>query len=177
MRYCIGYAPTGPIVEYRKKLTADLAERFGIMDLSLRVPAHITVIYPIEHVDADREQITARIKSFVVGKQAIPVTIEGFGVLTHTSGTVYLAPKAEPRLQTFIKEAISTFADPADYTKFGGEFRPHISVARHLTPEQTTAIAAYVNSLPTPHFDLTFDSLSLFEFTDVWRIVSTHQFA
>lgn len=174
MRLCIGYAPAGPLVEYRNKLTADLAERFGIMNLSLRVPAHITVIYPIEH--ANIEDITAQIKAFVTHKQAFPITIEGFGTLTHTSGTVYLAPKDEPRMQAFIKEAIATFAHPDDYTKYGGEFRPHISVARHLTPEQTTAIATYVNSLPTPRFNLTFDSLSLFEFTDVWRIVSTHPF-
>jgi len=168
MKYFIGYAAEGEITNYYKTITSDLASRFGIMNLSERVPAHLTLVYPNESNSIDI--VLERIKSFILDKNPIPFTINGFGEFTGEDGTIFLSPVRDQVLQSFIKEAITTIASAADYTRYDDEFHLHMSVARHLDPELSESIWKYLKTLPSPKFELKFNNISVFEFTNRWDL-------
>src|SRR3989338_8279152 len=100
MKYFIGYAADGEITDYYQAITTDLSSRFGILNLSEKVPAHLTLVYPKESEEIG--QTLKAVKSFVNDKKPIPFIINGFGKFTGKDGTIYLAPIRDEILQTFI---------------------------------------------------------------------------
>jgi 2'-5' RNA ligase len=170
MKYFVGYSAPQVVSEYYKWMTADLAKKFGIINNSDRISAHLTIIYPFE-VDS-LEKIESIIKNFVHQKSAIPFTIKGFEQFTGNDGTVFLAVEPNLTLQSFIRDCIYSIGDPEQYYRYGSEFKLHMSIARHLTPDLGQEIMKYLKTLPIPQFELLFDNLSIFiNENDKWRII------
>lgn len=161
MRYFIGYVATGEIETYYNALTADLHERFGVQDLSKRVPPHITLKPPFDADDIS--PMEEQVESFLKGKKAMPFRVEGFDAFWENRETIFLAVHADATLDMFLKECRTEFH--------------HMSVARHLNGDSFEEVWGYVASLPNPRFEAWFDNLTLFVLeNEKWEVKRTFRF-
>ena len=172
-KYFIGYKGGGDIEKYYQAITKDLHEKFGIRNLSLRVPSHCTLKYPFE-LD-DTSDIENRINEFLADRFPIEFLIEGFGTFDDNHKTIFLSPTHTDALDAFVEDFIISLGDLNEKEKFNPKgFRLHISVARHLTEETFLEVWNYLNTLSRPHFVLSFDNITLFILEDnVWRVKKT----
>ncbi|MEK7538973.1 MAG: 2'-5' RNA ligase family protein [Patescibacteria group bacterium] len=167
MRYFIGYKGGGDIEKYYQHLTADLSGRFGIADLSRRVPPHFTLKYPF--VVNNTANIEKSIEIFLEGKKSIPSVIDGFDRFDHE--TIFLSVAPSHELSVFVKDCITELGDLGDVEKFDADtYRLHLSVARHLDVATFDLVWGYLNDLPKPHFEFLFDNVTLFvEEDNTWN--------
>lgn len=86
MRYFIGYLASDEIAKYYNSITTDLSNRFGIEDLSKRVPAHITIIYPFESDTSEGTE--ERIGNYIHNKTSFDFRVKGFGEFKGNDGTL-----------------------------------------------------------------------------------------
>jgi len=59
-----------------------------------------------------------------------------------------------------VKEIISEIGEIGEDRKFE-VYKPHLSVARHLTEHKSDTVFEYLNKLPQRRFDLVFDNLAI----------------
>ena len=170
MRHAVVYLGEGEIEQYYNAITTELSARFGINNLSMRVPPHLTLKYPFETDDTSIAE--KRIEDFLKSKTPIKFLIDGFGRLDDNNETIFLSPVRTGTLDAFVEDCIIKLGDLGEEKKFDPKkFRVHMSVARHLTSEMFEQIWSYVNSLPRPRFQLIFDNLTLFVFeNEKWEI-------
>jgi 2'-5' RNA ligase len=172
-RYYVGHLIKGDAAEYYKHITADLAERFGVKNLSEKAPPHFTFKAPFE--SSNIEEFEQKLGDVASRQKPAPLSIEGFGRM---GKTVFLAIKPDPELQKQANEialALSQFGQSRRSVPIPLRF--HVSVARFLKPKQLREIWDYVQTLPKPQFDVTFDGLALFVFVGRrWEIQSTWPF-
>ncbi|MCW9054407.1 MAG: 2'-5' RNA ligase family protein [Candidatus Pacebacteria bacterium] len=163
-RYFVGHLITDEVVaRYYKHLTTNLSERFGIKNLSLHTPPHLTLKPPFESGD------TALFKELlgeIAGEErSIPLTIEGFGSFTQKDGggIVYLAVRKSGVIQAHaerIVDRIAEFGEGKNLLR-----RPltlHVSVARFLSPEDMGHVQEYLKNISLPQFDLVLNNITLF---------------
>ncbi len=170
MRHFIGYKGNAEVEKYFNAITTELHEKFGVSNLSLRVPPHLTLKYPFEMEDTS--DVENRISEFLINKRSFQFIIDGFGRLDDNNETIFLSPTRTDTLDAFVKDCIVTLGDLNEEKKFDPEkFRVHMSVARHLDDKLFEQIWNYVNALSRPRFELPFDNLTLFKFeNEKWGV-------
>ncbi len=173
MRHFIGYNGNTEVEKYYDAITTELHEKFGVSNLSLRVPSHLTLKYPFETEDtSDAEN---HIREFLINKSSFKFSIDGFGRFDDNNETIFLSPTRTDTLDAFIEDCIVTLGDLNEEKKFDPKkFRVHMSIARHLDDGLFEQIWDYVNTLPQPRFALLFDNLTLFMLeNDKWKVKRT----
>ncbi len=90
MEYFVGYLIENEASEYYKQVTSDIAQRFGIINLSLSIPPHLTLKIPNEISDIeDFENYVFEIASKT---KTSNLTINGFEKFDGTkNNTIYLS--------------------------------------------------------------------------------------
>ena len=158
--YQIGYLADGEVQKYYETLTLDLSRRFGVEDLSHKVPAHLTLKYPF--ASDDTTEIEKRIDDFTFGKNPIPFIINGFDRFENNKGTIFLSINQSAELSAFVKDCITELGNLNEVRKFDpNDYKLHLSVARHLRPETSDLICNYLATIPKPRFELSFDNLTI----------------
>ncbi len=170
MYHFIGFLCNQDIQKYYQSITTDLSVRFDIKNLSDRVPAHLTLVYPFE--SEDTSVIEDKIKNFVRGKAAMNFTLGGFGRFDDNSRTIFIPVKSTQVLSEFVKECIIEIGSLCESEKFDPEtFKLHASVASKLSSEISDAILLHLMTLPEPYFLASFDKITLFVFeNEMWRV-------
>lgn len=170
MRHFIGYLGKGEVEKYYNAISTELHEKFGISNLSLRVPPHLTLKYPFGADDTS--DIENRIKEFLINKPAIQFFIEGFGRFDDNNETIFLSPTRTDALDAFVEDCIVSLGDMNEEKKFDPKkFRVHMSIARHLNDDLSQEIWNYVIALPKPCFEMVFGNLTLFVLeNNKWRV-------
>lgn len=173
MRHFIGYLGKGEVEEYYNALTTELHEKFGIRNLSLRVPPHLTLKYPFETDDAADTE--SRMKEFLTDKPTFPFFIKGFGRFDDNNKTIFLSVTQNDALSAFVEDCIVSLGDMEEKKKFDAKkFHIHMSVARHLDDDLSEQIWKYVSTLPPPYFEMLFDNLTLFvQENERWKVQRT----
>lgn len=174
MRYFIGNLIRGEAAEYYKTTCADLAARFGIEDVSAIVPPHITVKTAFEKPSVEA------IDDLLALNTEAPVIPLSFSSWNHfTTRTIFLEGKNIPQeLKSYAKDIVSKLASigipssPQDQ-----ELHIRMSLARFLKPEQYENVWKYLQSTPTPSFDINFDNLTIFvkekREDKAWKVLKT----
>jgi 2'-5' RNA ligase len=170
MKYFIGYLAEGEVEKYYNAITAELAGKFDVGDLSKRVPPHLTLKYPF--VSDDISSVEKTIEHFLIDKKPIPFVIDGFDKFDDNSETVFLSVTHDDVLYSFVKECITELPGTEERKNFdAGKFRLHMSVVRHIDVSMCDRILEYLAIQPKPHFDLSFDNLTLFNLEDnMWKV-------
>ena len=174
MQYFVGYLVEGEASDYYKKLTSDLAQKFGIKNLSDFIPPHFTFRIPsetekIEDFEHYLEQLSSSIKP-------VDISISGFDKLEGRRMTIFLsATSADMDELEGVIDSLEQY-DEANKTPK----RPlilHTSVARFLSPEQCEEVWSYIQSLPNPHFNLKFNNLTIFKLVEEnWEVYKIFPF-
>jgi 2'-5' RNA ligase len=174
MQYFVGYLAEGEASDYYKTLTSDLEQRFGIKNLSNFIPPHFTFRIPfetekIEEFEQYVDQLTSNVKP-------VGMSINGFDKLEGKRMTIFLSATSES-MDTLegIIDSLEQY-DGANKTPK----RPlilHTSIARFLSPEQCGDIWNYLQTLPTPQFNLKFDNLTIFKLVEEnWEVYKIFRF-
>ena len=173
MRYCITYIADDKVQAYFKDLTEHLSAKFGISNLSKRIPAHITLKYPFE--TEDTTEIETRIEH--IAKTIMPVSFKVGGVNRFDDGfeTIFIEVEHSPEFKNNIVKCISGLGEFDEDRKFEIENRTfHISIARHLDSTTSDTIFEYLNAEGLPwlkNFDVAFDNITLMKYGDeVWSV-------
>lgn len=176
-RYFVGNLIQGEVAEYYRAFTADLTKRFKVPNLSEKIPAHFTLKPPFETDDVT--PFAAEVKDVAASCAPIPFYVKGFGGFG--SHTIYLSILPHPEFQETaerIVDALNNFGE--NKRMLPRPFHPHLSLARAYYSNQQiiNAIWDYVQTLPSPTFELIFDNLTLFEYVDHrWEIYETCPFS
>ncbi len=175
MRYFVGYIIEGEAAKYYKTLNEDLFNRFGVKNIALTKPLHMTFKAPFEsdNIEPFNEQL-----SDLSQRAPTPFVLNKFGRFETFDLTIYLAPVENKILQQNvdkIADAISGFGDKKLPTHL--PIRLHASIARHLKPELVAKVWEYLMNLPAPYFELSFNNLTLFKDNNgSWEVESIHHF-
>jgi 2'-5' RNA ligase len=161
-RYFIGYLIQGSAAEYYRKITADLSEKFGIKNLSLRLPPHFTFKPPFDADDLED------VKKFVdvLSKEVknLPIVFDGFGRFSENNRTIFLKVREDEELLMSVEKIVDRLEKVGgNRLKIPKPVHLHASIARGLTPRQSKEIWAYLMTLPAPHFEMRFDNITVFE--------------
>lgn len=178
MRYFAGYKVSGDAALYYTQAGEGLAREFGLRNLSLSIPPHVTLKAPFE--TENRAQLEALLLTIARETEPMPLVIDGLGSAELESCTVFLSVQDNTPL-------FATMERIADVLAPFGEGRqqlprpivPHVSVARHLAPEQVEKVLAFLNErYPEPRFVCQFDHLALFSHTGSgWNTEAQFPFA
>lgn len=168
MRHCIASVIEGDIQQYYLKMTRELSEKFGIRDISKKIPAHITLKYPF-HTD-DLTSAREKIRSVVEMCDATEFIVDGFDHFDRT--TIFLSLRFDKTFDTRIRECVVKLGQFNEIKSFDSEkFVYHISLARHLNEDTFPIVWNYLHSLPHPHIKGMFDNISILTETDeVWHV-------
>lgn len=175
MRYFIGYLIRGEASEYYRTTCAELAGHFGIENISSIVPPYVTIKAPFE-----RGTIEAidDILSLSTDMPAQPIEFSGWNHFT--TRTIFLdIPKPSNELKNFVKEILAKISSTG-VPVAPQEFNPHLhmSIARFLKPNQYQEVWKYLQSTPSPKFELKLDNLTIFfkENKDqkAWKVWKTY---
>lgn len=171
MRYFIGYLGGGDIEKYYQNITSELSDKFGIRNLSRKVPVHFTLKYPFESEDTSK--VEKDIEVFLKNKTPTPFVINGFDKFGYK--TIFLSVEPNGELMSLVKDCLSTLGDLGEIEKFDAdEYRLHLSVARHLDPVTFELVWDHLSLLPNPHFELAFDNITLFVLEGgIWNVKKT----
>ncbi|MFA6459195.1 MAG: 2'-5' RNA ligase family protein [Candidatus Paceibacterota bacterium] len=174
MRYFIGNLIRGEAAEYYKATCEDLANHFGVENISIITPPRITVKSSFErpNIDAVDDAI-----SLLAEAPPIPLALSGWNHFT--TRTIFLdAPTVPKELQEYIRTVLHKLQGlgipltPQEQTS-----HIHMSIARFLRPDQYTKIWEYLASMPAPTFDIMFDNLTIFvkEYREdkAWKVLKT----
>lgn len=173
-KYFAGYLVGGEAAEYYAKIANDLAFRFGVRDLSERIPPHFTLKPPFttDNLASFREALAA-----LAGKEhPTPFVLEGLD--SHSGGTVYLAVAQNAAFRRQAEKLVHALFPFGEHQKtLRLPFTPHVSIARYLTEEEKAKVLEYLGMLPSPRFELSFDNLTLFAHDGArWRAEETFKF-
>lgn len=167
--YFVGHLIEDSRAEYYGTLTADLAKRFGIEDLSKRIPAHLTLKPPFS--PEDLSSFKREVEELATGTESLPLRISGFG--RFGMRTIFLDIEADASLQNAAESVARSLGAPIR----SNPLHLHVSVARHLDQETFKDVWEYVQELPRPEFDTRFDNLTLFKKTGrEWAIEERYSF-
>lgn len=161
MKYSIVYEIKGEAGAWHQKIAREISEKFGTWKMHEVLPPHITLFYPFETSNIDSvnnflREITSQTKipgDFVMSDfdwfpdKAVFATIE-------TTPPVYEAVER-------IRKGIETI--PGMQKDMYPVWHPHATLANWLTPEEISAVFAYVHTLEKPHFILPFDSVTIYQ--------------
>ncbi|MEK7501397.1 MAG: 2'-5' RNA ligase family protein, partial [Patescibacteria group bacterium] len=174
MRYFIGNLIRGEAAEYYKATCADLASRFGVEDVSAIVAPHITVKAPFERHEIE---MIDDVISMVTEAPAISLSLSKWNHFG--ARTIFLDAIQPPLpLKEYMKSVLSKLR-AMGISLNSQEFDPHIhlSLARFLKPDQFNNIWKYLESMPAPQFDITFDNLTIFQKEKIedkaWKVMKT----
>jgi 2'-5' RNA ligase len=174
MKYFVGYHIGGEAERYYEDLCADLSRRFGIEDLSRRLPAHCTIKPPFDADDVSG--IEAKLASLAGALEPTPVLMEGFGHFG--TRTIFMPILYGPDTRTQVADMLEVLDVPLRTDRPAGDFALHVSLARFLTPPLFSSIWNYVEKLEKPQFGLQFDNMTLFEHNGRrWNIAESYMFA
>ena len=176
MKYYVGCLIKGKAADYYKEITTDLAQRFGIKNLSDTKPPHLTFKAPFETEGI--ETFEKEISEMASRQKVSQFCIKGFSRFDLESKTIFLAIKPDPELQRKANGIVKALMHFGENRKFVPEpLYLHVSIARYLDFELSQKIWAYVATLPAPQFKVAFDNLTLFVNQDNrWEIKSTFSF-
>lgn len=176
MRYCIAYIANNEVQEFFKEITEELGIKFAVANLSKRVPAHITLVYPFESdncaaIELQLEKVSQSIKP-------VSFTIGGFERFTDNKKTIFMKVEGSDAFYESVKScivSIGTFDEDRKFDLHDRKF--HISIVRNLNPEISDAVTAYLENQSIPHFDSIFNNIALLEFrNDIWKIKRVFNF-
>ncbi len=171
MRYCIVYvAQQEAVQKYFNDITATLSDKFGIANLSKRVPPHLTLKYPFE--SDDFTSIEKAVENAVVGKSPFPISIDGFSRFPNSTNTIFMDIRISENNLSAVKKIITDLGEFDEDRKFDiDDHKPHMSIVRKLEPQVFNLVWDYVTKLPKPYIDLTFENVTiLVREGDVWNI-------
>lgn len=162
MEYFVGYLIENEASEYYKQVTSDIAQRFGIINLSLSIPAHLTLKIPNEISDLqDFEKYVSDIASKTAVSQLYMDGFEKFD--GKKSNTIYLSVSAKDGMQN-IENAVDALENYKENIKnIERPLKLHSSIARFLDTEQCVEIWNYIETLPKPNFTLEFNNITIFK--------------
>ncbi len=174
MRYFIGNMIRGEAAEYYKATCADLAERFGVENVSAIVAPHITVKAPFERHEIE---MIDDVISMVTEAPAISLSLSKWNHFG--TRTIFLdAPQPPSSLKEYMKSVLSKLR-AMGVNLNSQELDPHIhlSLARFLKPDQFNNIWKYLGLMPAPQFDIIFDNLTIFQKEKIedkaWKVMKT----
>ena len=159
---------------YYEALTAELAHRFGIEDLARRSPAHATLKAPFETEEIDEFKEELRVLSERLRPVAFPIR----GLASFGTKAIVLDVAADRELvesATAIVKTLAPFGTRA--AVLPQPLHLHLSIARFLDPDTHARITAYLDTLPSPSFDLVFDNLTLFRHEGRWLVDTVYRFS
>lgn len=176
MRFFTGYLIEGDAADYYKKLTEDLASRFGIDNLNEHIPPHFTFKPPFDtsNIEEFEKMIEVLSKELKVQK----IVIKGFERFDFESPTIFLNAQEDQELMIAIKKIVTTLKEYGENRNFLPDpFRLHASVARYLSKDQSDEIWSYLQTIPQPSFTLNFDNLTIFSKNgNKWEVYRTYRF-
>ncbi|HEY4477878.1 MAG TPA: 2'-5' RNA ligase family protein [Candidatus Paceibacterota bacterium] len=175
MQYFVGYLVEGEASEYYKALTSDLNQRFGIKNLSEYIPPHLTLKIPFEPDSIeDFEKYVATVSETL---STVDLSVDGFEKFDGKRMTIFLRVAVGENIKT-IEEVVDHLESYSEYTKkLPRPLTLHSSIARFLSPEQCDEIWSYLQTLPTPQFNLVFNNLTIFKLVDgIWGVHKTFTF-
>jgi len=174
MRYFIGSLLRGEVAEYYKTTCTDLANRFGIANVSDIVPPHITVKTSFERPNAD---IIDECLSLNTEVPTLPISLSNWNHFgTRTIYMEGVKPSAE--LKAYVNTIVTKLREVGiPTTPEERELQIRMSIARFLKPQEYTNVWNYLETVPAPKFDLSFDNLTIFykENRDdkAWKVLKT----
>lgn len=169
MEYCIASVIEGEIKEYYLKMTHELSDKFGIRDISKKIPAHITLKYPF--FTEDVVNVKERTKAVADVYHATEFVVDGFDHFDQA--TIFLSLRLDKAFDVYIRNCVRDLGEFKEDRSFDpNKFTYHISIARHLTEDTFPKVWSYLQSLPRPEIKGSFDNLTLLnEIDNVWRVV------
>ncbi len=162
MKYFIGYLIEGRAAEWYFNTAKDISDKFNTWKLYEKLPAHVTIFYPFETENVG--SVGNVVKNWMSNKK-VPgnFTISEFDHFDDKVVFVKVDPDKSVRdivleLRGILKEIPGM---PEDNFPI---WRPHNTLANHLTPEEIKQIWDYVQTLEKPDFILPFDNVTIFRF-------------
>lgn len=162
------------MAEYYKTTCADLASRFGIANVSEIVPPHITIKTSFERPNAEAVD-----NCIALNTEVAPISISLSNWNHFGTRTIYMeGAKPSDELKNYVNDINNKLRavgiPPSIEEK---ELHIRMSIARFLKPKEYTDVWNYLQTVPAPKFDLSFDNLTIFykENRDdkAWKILKT----
>ena len=160
MNYLIGYQLVGDAALWSASLSSEISEALGTWKLHESTPPHITLFRPFEVDDI------ASVKGILQdwSSSYVPLgifTLSSFG--RFDDRVVF----ADVDVDTDARRAAETLknrlaAIPGMPQEDFPLWRPHVTLARHMSPQEIERIWEYVQDLERPSFVLPFDAVTLF---------------
>lgn len=174
MRLFIGYLLENESAQYYDYITNHLSQKFKIKNLSEKFPPHITFKAPFDIESSTT--LESKIDEIVSKLKNQNFVINGFDKFE--GGTIFLKIQVSELLIKIMESIISEIESFGENKMFIPKpFHPHISIARFLSQTQNEMIWQYLNSLPTPHFNLQFNNITIFKKeSKKWKIQKTYRF-
>lgn len=177
-RYCIGFVASGELDRYVRNLSAEISKEFNVPDLSLRIAPHITFVYPFsvsrDGSAVDIKKIEDMLSEITNNQDGIKITLEGFDVFENSHETIFFDVYNNYDLIPLLSLVKNKFNFVDEDKKYDLEsHKIHMSIARHLSLEQSLKIQEYLKRFSKYSVDFMFDNLTVFEFIDdkkVWEV-------
>ncbi|MEI6396632.1 MAG: 2'-5' RNA ligase family protein [Candidatus Taylorbacteria bacterium] len=174
MRYFIGSLLRGEVAEYYKTTCIDLSNRFGIANVSDIVPPHITVKTSFEKPNAEIIDECLSLNTEVV---PFPISLSNWNHFG--TRTIFMeGNKPSIELKAYTDSIVTKLrAAGIPSTIEEKELQIRMSIARFLKPQEYQNVWNYLQTVPAPKFDMTFDNLTIFykENNDdkAWKVLKT----
>ncbi len=162
MEYFVGYLIENDASDYYKQITSDIAQRFGIINLSLSIPAHLTLKIP--NVISDLQDFENYVSDIASKTKVSELYIDGFEKFDgKKNNTIYLSVSSKDGMQN-IENAVDKLESYKENIKnIERPLKLHSSIARFLNTEQCAEIWNYIQTIPKPNFTLEFNNITIFK--------------
>jgi 2'-5' RNA ligase len=174
MRYFIGSLLRGEVAEYYKVTCTDLANRFGIANVADIVPPHITIKTSFERPNAE---IIDEVLALNTEVKPIPISLSSWNHFG--TRTIFMeGQKPDRALIEYTNTLLGKLrASGIPTSPEDREVHIRMSIARFLKPREFQDIWNYLQTVPAPKFDMTFDNVTIFykENKDdkAWKVLKT----
>lgn len=160
MRYLIAHLLEGEVGEFHRRITADLARRFGVEPLHEIIPPHITLKAPFDRDDP--EDVAALLKKTAAARDPSPLRYEGFGHFPKDTRVIFLTPVASREAEETIELLRRNLRGIGglSWESHEKKLRLHASVARFLSPRKFRKIMDYLANVPA-RFSSRLDNVAL----------------
>ena len=164
-KYMIAHALRDPVSEYILNVRRDLSERFSIP--VSKNPPHITMKYSFEPSDMhDLSQVESILSDFRDSHVPAMFTFEHFSHF-HNPNVIYLYPSVSPGMRMAhhdLMRGLKRLPWMSWDEHEGKGIHFHATLARmDISSGLLTRMASYLETLPRPHFECMFNSVTLYK--------------
>lgn len=165
MLYLAAYLIRGEAGDWHRRLTGEIAEKFGVLDLAKRIPPHLTLFPPTDLSDpGNMKKVVSRWTEQLGAHSRPDMVLNGLGYWGRR--VVYAEISVSESIRQRVAELRAGLDEELGTAVQRQTWLPHASLARKSRSEKIDRVREYVSGLEKPYFILPLDQAAVLRYQD-----------